>query len=401
MTFKLVSRAAGARGCARKRRAGLTLVASAIVFFGVARPATAEGPLLAEAPLAGKLRQPVTVAWQGQQLGTALAGLAEVHALPLWIDRRIDPSAAVNLSVSDRSLADALDALVANKAPQWGWTSLRTVIYFGPRESARELATLSELARQAIAHAPNDVRRKWLTTGPWKIARLSEPRALLGEIATDVGTDLRGAEEIPHDLWGERTLSAIAPIDRAVLLSAGFNLCVEPAPDGRHLRVVPIRRPIQLTRTYSLNERIEAIASELASTDDDMRIRKQGRRLAVAARWEEHEQLRAASRNESSAENGADSAADAAAARPRGEQRFTLRIASKPVGPVLKQLAAQLRLTVEWDPALLAATPKIVDTLVSCEVREADLDALLKAILEPAELTFDRAGQTLTIRAAN
>ena len=120
-----------------------------------------------------------------------------------------------------------------------------------------------------------------------------------------------------------------------------------------------------------------------------MRVKKQGRRLEFVGRWEDHELLRSAMRGE---------AARAAPLTPppaAGERRFTLKIENKPVGRVLEQLAAQLQFALVWD-----GEQSIRDGLVSCDVREADLDGLLAAILAPAHLSFVRDGQTVTIRAA-
>jgi hypothetical protein len=81
-------------------------------------------------------------------------------------------------------------------------------------------------------------------------------------------------------------------------------------------------------------------------------------------------------------------------------QRFTLRIENKPVGAVIDHLAKQLDLEVTWDPALQAGPKTRRDAFVSCEVREANIDGLLKAILSPAKLAFQRDGRRVAIRDA-
>jgi hypothetical protein len=274
-----------------------------------------------------------------------------------------------------------------------GWTTLRSVIYVGPAASARELATLSELARQAIAKAPTDARRRWLTPAPWEFPRLSEPRALLDEAVVAAGAKLRPGAELPHDLWPARSLPAVAPIDRVVLLLAGFDLRADITADGRSLKATPIKRPVQMSRTLAMNPRLEAELAKLVSADDSIRIERLGRQATVVARWEELEQLRGTPRRRRPTTDSNNSAPAATA------QRFTLRIANKPVGPVLTQLGTQLQLTIVWDPALTAASPAIADTLISCEVTNADLDGLLGSILESAGLAFDRDGQIVTVRA--
>jgi hypothetical protein len=364
-----------------------------------ASSASTATPTLAEAGLVRRLQQRVTLTWTDQQLADGLVRLGEVQDLPLWLDRRADAGREYDLAINNRSLADVLGSLVdshGDSAREWGigWTALRTIVYVGPADAAREIATLSELARQAIAKAPADVRRRWLTPTPWEFPRLSEPRALLNEAVSAAGAKLRTGAELPHDLWPARSLPAIAPIDRVVLVLAGFDLAAEISADGRSLRAVPIKRPVQMTRTLPVSQRLEADLARLSEADDSIRVERQGRQVTVSARWEELEQLGERQRRRPS-----QTASNDSTPAPGSEQRFTLRIANKPVGPVLAQLGTQLQLTIAWDPALTAASPTIVDTLISCEVSNADLDGLLGAILDPAGLAFDRSGQSITIRA--
>ncbi len=361
-----------------------------------AGPMAAQQPRLAEPALARRLDQPVTLAWQGQHLGPALVRLAEVQGLPLWIDRRVNTGATVDLAASDEPLSTVLDRLAnVGDADAWGWSTLGQVVYFGPRQTARELATLSTLARQAISQALAARRRIWLTPTAWEFPRLSEPRGLLHEVLAPLDASVRNEGAMPHDLWPARSLPAVAPIDRVVLLLAGFDLAGEPTPDAGAWRLAPINHPVQMTRDYPRTAAGEAAVRSLAEADLEVRVRTQGRRLQVAARWEDHERLRAAIRGD----------AVAAPAQPReqpspaGERRFTLTIENKPVGRVLEQLAAQLQLTLVWDEQLVAAAPPPREALVSCNVREASLDELLEAILAPAGLAFTRDAQTVTIRA--
>jgi hypothetical protein len=337
----------------------------------------------------------VSITWQGQQLGPALERLAEVHDLPLWIDRRVDPGTPIDLSVDQLPLAEALDRVVAaDDRDDWGWSTLEEVVYFGPRESARELATRATLAREHIAKAPAEARRKWLAASPWAFPRLSVPRELLDEALAPLDARLLNENALPHDLWAARSLPAVAPIDRIVLLLAGFDLDADPSPDGREWTLGPAEHPVRMTRDYAANERSETALAALTAADPTIEVRRRGRRLAVAGRWEDHETLRRAMRGE---------AADDAPARdqppPAGEQRFTLTIENQPVGRVIDQLAAQLGLAISWDPQLAAAAPPPGEALISCDVREVDLDGLLQAILAPAGFDFERDGQTVTIRA--
>jgi hypothetical protein len=371
-----------------------TSLFAAIVCLTWALKSDAAPPLLASPALSRQLQQRVTLTWDDQEVAAALERLAEVQRVPLWIDRRIDPHARVSLAGNNLTVAELMDRLAASEGRDWGWSTLRTVIYFGPRQTARELATLAELARQATAKAPSAMRRAWITQAAWEFPRLSEPQELFSAVVDGAGAALREGTSLPHDLWPACSLPGVSPIDRAVLILAGFDLQLTSSSDGRQVGAAPIDRAVQITASYPSSVKVQAVVDALTAADATIRSRRQGRQVSVSGRWENHEQLRQTLNPAATADR-----ANSEGASPQaGEQRFTLRIANKPVGAVLDQLAAQLQLAIVWDPALAAAAPR--DRLMSCEVREVDLDGLLHAVLTPAGLAFERTSTTVTIRAA-
>lgn len=310
-------------------------------------------PVAAQPPttLERRLQQGVTLTFQGQLLGPALARLGETQDVPLWIDRRVDPGAPVNLAANDQPLFDVLNALAAERG--YAATPFRGVVYFGPRATADALAALSTRARGALARTPQAVRRRWLTPAPWSFPRLSEPRQLLHEVLQSVGAESANESHVPHDLWPAASVPSMAPVDQALLLLAGFDLTLEISVGGRRAAVVPI-------------------------------------------------------------DYAALPAAKATAERPGGAQRarpapsapadklpslvFTLKVDNRPVGPVIDQLAQQLELQVTWEAGPDEEPGKLAEILVSCDVRNASIDELLGAVLTPAGLAYERNGAAVTVR---
>ena len=296
------------------------------------------GTLCLATPL---LAQRVTATWQGQQLGTALERLASTRQAPLWLDRRVNPQQMVDVQFTDVPFAQALAALAEQHA--LGVTQLDSVIYVGPRKTARGLATLARRARAALAQAPAAQRQQWLRAAPSSWPRLTQPRALLKELLEQAGVELVDDELVSHDLWHARELPPMALVDRAVLILAGFDLTCEISPDGKTCRVVPIEYPLPAAGDAPLAE--------------------------------------------------ASSPAPATAAR----QQFSLRLENQPVGRVMEQLAGQLKLELSWTEDSLQANKRSRETLVSCQIENVDLDELLRSILEPAGLGFSREGQRVEI----
>jgi hypothetical protein len=324
-------------------------LATIVAMFAVGQVTTcrAQSRLAPTQQLEQRLAARVSVAWEGQELAAALGRLADSQRLPLWIDRRVDPNTPIDLTANDQPASEVLTSIAAPHG--WAARSYHGVLYFGPKRTAGELQSLSALARQSIAKAPAEVRSRWLKPAAWTAPRLSEPRELLKQLARSAGAAVVDDHQVPHDLWPERSLPPMAALDRAVLLLSGFDLTCEISADGSKLRVVPIQRPLKIIGP----------APPMASRAMPPRPR---------------------------------------AASTTAVQRFTLKIENQAAGRVIDQLARQLQLEVTWDAALQQNPTLGREANVSCDVREADLDELLTAVLSPAGLTFERDGKKVRIQ---
>ena len=351
--------------------------------------------------VAQRLERPVSLTWQGLPLSDAFDRLAESESIVFWIDRRVDRSAPVAVSAVDLPVSSILAAVGEPRGA--GFTPFAKIVYFGPTETAEELATLAALTRQQLAKAPAAARARWLKPQAWSYPRLSQPRDLLERLAAEAGATVEGAERVPHDLWPARAVPAMAPLDRMVLLLADFDLTCRIAADGSRVEVVPIERPVRLSREYRIPAARAAAVQRLLDDMPGAKRAGEGGRAVIAARWEEHEQLQGAlsrKRVDSSAETIAAStprSRQRPAANGVSEKRFTLKIENQPLAPVLDQLATQLNLQLQWD-AGIPDTPEERNVLVSCQVEQVDADGLLQSLLGNAEMTFEREGDVVTIR---
>jgi hypothetical protein len=365
-------------------RLKIALASAAIL---VSAPAVAQTNARTQSGLLEKLRRQVTATWRGQTLGAALERLSETQDLPVWLDRRVDPSVEVALAASGEPIEQVLSRLAA--LGEWRAVSFQSLVYFGPRQTADELATLSIRARDSFAKAPPNMRPRWLQPAAWSYPRLSEPQRLLSAEAISAGATLVGEAQIPHDLWPARSVPSLAPIDRVLLILAGFDLTCELSPSGKELRVVPIKRPVEITRRYTARQRRIPAFQQVIASLPPRSVRQQGDQLEVAARWEDHQRLRDALRPASTPRDHAARPADLQS------QRFTLKIERQPLDRVLDQLASQLELNIVW-----SSSAPINPPLISCDVRQVDLNDLLEAILAPAGFAATREDQTVTIRPA-
>ncbi len=377
----------------------IAAAATMLVAVGIVAP-PCNAQTKAAAPSAGIKRYelPVTVTWQSQELASGLNRLADLQQTTIWLDRRIDPSTTVDLSASNEPLIDVLRKLGEPHA--WSATPLDGVVYFGPKQTADELATLAAIARQQVAQAPATMQNRWLKSEAWSFPRLSQPRELLVALAKSVGASIEHVDLVPLDLWPAHSLPPTPLVDRMVLVLASFDLTCELSKDGRQLAVVPIKRPVQITREFAVPAARAAAIEEQLQLMPEAKVDRRGQRLIVSARVEELETLAVVMRGQTTS-SAARQQSSSTKPAPLEDQRFTLRIENKPVGAVIDQLAKQLKLDVTWDAALQAGAKPRRNALISCNVREVNIDALLKAILAPANLAFHRDGQRIAIHAAN
>jgi hypothetical protein len=327
----------------RRPRQPLALVALALATTLATTQATTQaGPLGAQPvrSLPQKLAQPISAAWQGQTLATALQRLTATQDIVLWLDRRVDRQQRVTAHVVDLPLEAALQQLV----PTHALATCGQVLYIGP--AARQLDTLVHLARAQAQQLPPRLRRRWLkaATANWPAG--SEPGSLATAWLREAGLEPIEGQPIPHDLWPAQTLPPLPLTDRLVLLLVGFDLTYQIAPDGHSCQVVPIPRPLRLAA-----ERAPRQAAP-PSVQGDFTQKREG----------------------------------------LDQKRLTLEIRNQPVGKVLDQLAQTLGLEIRWQQGV-AQTAR-----VSCRVHEATLEELLEALLTPIDLRYQRTGQQLLIQ---
>lgn len=337
--------------------------------------------------LQDKLDRPVSASWQRQQLANVLDRLAASQQLTIWLDRRVDPQRSVDAQFHQDTLRNVFDRLTEDNS--LGWSHLGEIIYLGPRESARELATLGELARQAIGRLSAKNRKRWLTPTEASWPRLAEPRKILSDWLVASEIPLKNADALPHDLWMAKQLPPVSLIDRVILLLVGFDATCKLSNDG--CQIVPIDRPVQMTHRYLFSPQLEQTLAELEH-EPEIKIVRSGRSVTLAARWEDHLRLRSTINGTTAPQRRTPSP------RPQSaRQVFSLRLENQPVGKVLDQIAGQLKLRVTWDPTLVRQTPDVRESLVSCEVSHVDAQTLLAEVLKPTGLGFELRGDELRI----
>jgi hypothetical protein len=360
--------------------------------------------LVAVTEVAGQTRRPrqdrgrdtpqavrtISLHWDGVPLQDAVARLAETLDRPFFVDRRVDPSQRVSLSLNDATTEQVLNRVADELS--LGVSELDGLVYLGPRQTAEQLRTLSALRRAEARHMPSDEQRVLRQRNRLSWPRLSEPRGLVEGVVEAQGWMVQGGELIPHDLWPAGELPPMSLSDQLTLLLAGFDLTFEPVAGERAVSIRPISEPVAVRKEYRwpIDSSHQQNLAQLQQQLPDATLSMEGDQLVVVGRVEDHERLlellgRRPSRSQPSA-----------SVRP-GERRYTLRVDNQPVDAVLRQLGRQLGWDVQFDEQAIQAAGRSAGQRVSFSVQDVSVDELLDALLKPAGLTYRRDDQRLTV----
>jgi hypothetical protein len=338
------------------------------------------GPALEKA-----LNATAGVTWSGMPLRNGLRSLSAANHVAVVLDRRVDPEQELELAVRDQSLRACFEQIAADRRLAVGW--LGPVAYFGPRETVERLRTVAALRRRDVAALPATARKAWVRARAWKWADLATPRELLQQLQDEGQFDLDGLDGIPHDLWAGADLPPLSLVDRLSLVLAAYHATFTFSDDGREVAMTPIPDDVSLERTYPGGADPDRLAEEWRALLPDCRIEVAGRKVVVRGRVEDLEQIESAR------------AGNTVRTKVAGPvtKHYTLTVKEQPLSAVLPQLVEALALQLKIDEPALERAGIDLDRRISFEVKEATIDALLTAALEPAGLSFRRSDDSVEV----
>jgi hypothetical protein len=192
------------------------------------------------------------------------------------------------------------------------------------------------MRRQEAAKLAADARSRLLRAEAWQWEELSEPGALLSDLARRANVTVINAEAIGHDLWPAVRLPALPWTDRLTLLLAGFDLTFQLDQRGTSVRLVPIAAQVAVEK-------------------------------------------KAAPRNTKAVK--------------AGEKRYSLQVSNQPAGNVARTVAETLGRELRYEPEVLEKLKQPV----TFKVENVTLDELMKTALAPLGMTYRLTAEELAI----
>jgi hypothetical protein len=330
----------------------------------------------------------VGIAWSSEPLRQKLNKLSEHESVAIWLDRRIDPSQEPAWNLPEMPLRDLFDAIAARL--EAGTCLIGPLVYLGPRETASRLATVAALRHQEASRLPPAVQSRLARTAAWKWEALSTPRDLLEELAREVGVGIEDVRDIPHDLWPAVNLPPLTFCERLTLLLAGFDRTFEFIEGGTRVRIVPLPPQPVLVVNYAAGSDIADAIARLQQLVPQAQLRREGARIRVAGRAEDHDAIRKLldlNRNPAKSARGSRNPASGA---PRTV--YTMRGPTQ-LGTALKTLQVQAQVNVHVDPRV---QHKLYERIMF-EATNVSLEELIAIVLKDTGLKFELNNRELRV----
>lgn len=338
------------------------------------------------AELERQLDAPVGVRWGANPLRAALTNLARSQQVAIFLDRRVDPDQPVDLVLENVPLRELLRRLAEQL--QLGMGRVGPVVYLGPPPTAAVLGTVAALKEQQDEGLPSAVRSRLRRAQPLRWPELTTPRDVIQRLAGEAGVQVEGGERIPHDLWPDVDLPPLNFAQGLTLVLAGFQLTFDYAPDGSAIRLQPLPPKATITRRIPLRGSPAVVGAEIRRRFPAARFTIEGGNLVVDSTVEVADGIRRLL-------DGSSARAKPLAVTAQAEKRYSLKVRA-PLGAIAATIAKNVGVELRFDPRI----QDLRDKLASVDVKDATLDQLLQALLQPSGLTYQLDPQTLEIRPA-
>jgi hypothetical protein len=320
-----------------------------------------------------------SLTWRDSPIRERLIRLSRQKKVALFIDRRIDPSTPVDISVTDVSFEHFLWRVAASH--DWGVARLDDFYFLGPADTAAALPILWQQLKEENRKHRNQFQVDWNQREKFYLPALSSPGDALDRLSRVYGFQVE-SEKLPHDLWFETDLPALTLDQRVALLVVGFGRWIERSNDGELVRLIPFESPahgkIKLGRFENARTRVR----ELRESFPEVRFSNSGKIIYASGSPRQLAEIRSAMLLQNSSD-----------APKSGQQTYTLTTSSSR-GNILASIAKMISAEFDYDSTQVA----ILSEQIEIRVDQVSLNELLDRVMEGTACEAVVTDQKLQIR---
>ncbi len=364
--------------------------------------------VLAAEPLAGKpfesaLDQRIGRSWTGQDghtLRDVVRQLTDSQRISIVLDRRVDPTQSIELTLPQTPLRDILAALARKVDAEV--SVVGNVVYVGPTDSAKKLRTLVELRTTELSkliggappwrNRPVSLTKK--ITFVWQ--DFDRPRDILKQVAVKFQIEIDGLDKLPHDLWATASLPQVTATEALSLLLVQFGSTFEFVPGRAAIRIVPIPQRVLIERPHAVPANSTVTVQAAREQFADAEIDQSGAKWVVRGTVEQQAEIAAWLKSGGQkplkpAENKPN--------EPLSKRRFTLlKQQNVALGDVIKTFTA-FGVQIDYDLAEFADAEISLDKKIDIKsVKDVSAEKLFRDLFEPLGIEVTIAGETLRLK---
>ncbi len=334
-----------------------------------------------------RLVMPAHLNYEHAPLRLCVEQLAEHFQVSYWIDRRVDADKPVTLNIAEGTLGECLSKLARACNAEVGLVE-NVVTIAHPEHLADMQYAAVRLHNQLSTAQADDAQLR-----PLAWPKLTTPSELAQQINSTWGLSI--TSDLPHDLMNAGSLQPCTLSTQLTLLYGGFGKCAAGKRAGE-LRVLPMPKSGNWQAEYTSSAISADQVSLVKGMFTSVQAEKAKNSWRVVGPTAAHLMLLQPKRAaEPSNRSNRSANQNSTGEDPLGKQRFDIgKQSDKPLGAILKSLADQLGLSVQWDEGLPPSAPF---TLVTIEAKKAKLDEILANLAQQAKVSIKRSGTQITV----
>lgn len=300
--------------------------------------------------------------------------------IALFLDRRIDPSTLIDLSVQNATKEQFLWS-VAEKC-KLGICRIEDFYYFGPLESAASFPAVCQQLREVTSKHRRNAKVDWSGRQIMKTAAIVEPKKLLLDLANQNQFQIENLDAIEHDIWAGFELPRTTLQIRVAVLLVGFGKTFERNEDGTIIKIIDIPEIKTTEASIRVVENAAALAKTLRPKFPDVKLVGRGKRVVVSG---PPIQIAAIQR------------LVVAAQKPEGGGVGPLSFTARaPRGVILATAAKHANLNLVYDKSNRNIS-KLLQEPIEVSVVNADVVGLVQIALQDTNLKYELVGDEIRI----
>lgn len=320
----------------------------------------------------------ISVTYTDIPFGEAIQRFSQQQRVGIFVDRRVDKSQRMSISVKQKSLEQAIWAIADRQGI--GVTRVGDIYYLGPQKSASILVEVFAKQQLSRKTAPK-TKTNWNLRQPTATSPVINPKLLLSKLAMENQFRLTNLNQVEHDLWGPLNLPPTSLELRLALLLIGFGKTLEHDANDGSVAIIDIPDVQKTKRTFKAEGDPKSFIKDLRAQFKDLSIVATGKTLSASGPPDSVALLAAELVKRQSVRTSL-----------TAKKTYTINTVAQR-GAILASIASQTSRSFKYDkPA-----PSSLREEIKVSVNEASLEELINEVTEGTDLLVELTDSEIVV----